>query len=167
MRPVWLRWQVETSRLQNLAMSFADKVSMIVDLNERALSFRTGGLRDEDDEEEGGGGRRGGRGRGRDGEDGGFGGGRGRGRGRGGSNMLRGLGVSQGGRRSDTNRPFRSHRDRLLGNRFEERDFADRGQGKFASTRRRGREEQLTTLGRVGERGGSGRDRRGGNRDDR
>lgn len=167
--------KVETSRLQNMAMQFADKVSMIVDLNERALSFRTGGLRDEDDEEEGGG-RRGGRGRG--GEDGGFGGGggRGRGRGRGGGNMLRGLGVSQGGRRNETNRPFRSHRERLLGNRFEERDFADRGQGKFASSTRgrggrggRGRENQLTELGRpMGGDGGRDRDRRaGGRRDDR
>eukprot|EP00193_Tetraselmis_chui_P013756 CAMPEP_0177770216 /NCGR_PEP_ID=MMETSP0491_2-20121128/10794_1 /TAXON_ID=63592 /ORGANISM="Tetraselmis chuii, Strain PLY429" /LENGTH=962 /DNA_ID=CAMNT_0019287391 /DNA_START=118 /DNA_END=3006 /DNA_ORIENTATION=+ len=158
--------KVETSRLQNLAMSFADKVSMIVDLNERALSFRTGGLRDEDDEEEGGGGgggrRGGGRGRG-DGE--GFGG-------RGG-NMLRGLGVSQGGRRSDSNRPFRSHRDRLLGNKFEEGDFASRGQGKYASSRnKQRREEQLTTLGRPmggerGERGGHRRERGGDRREDR
>jgi hypothetical protein len=42
-------------------MQFADKANIMVDLNERALAFRTGGLRDDDDEGQGRGGRRGGR----------------------------------------------------------------------------------------------------------
>jgi len=157
--------KVEASRLQQLAMSYADKASMIVDLNERALSFRTGGLRENDEDE--GDGRRGGgggrRGRREEGEEGGggFGGGRGRGRGRG-TGQLRGLGVH-------TDRPRRQHdrgdgdrgdrggrggrggfrqRDRFF-NRFEERDFADRGQGRFASSRNRRNEDNLTPLGRV------------------
>ncbi|KAK9868237.1 hypothetical protein WJX84_002782 [Apatococcus fuscideae] len=50
------------SRLQSLATDFADKASMLVDLNERALALRTGGLQAAEDEgqEGGGGGRRGG-----------------------------------------------------------------------------------------------------------
>uniref|UniRef100_A0A061RZ06 Eukaryotic initiation factor n=1 Tax=Tetraselmis sp. GSL018 TaxID=582737 RepID=A0A061RZ06_9CHLO len=139
--------KVEASRLQTLAMAFADKASMIVDLNERALSFRTGGLRDNEDEEEGAG--RGGRGQRRRGgmdEDGG---GRSRGGRRMGTGMLRGLGLQPGGRRQD-NRGFRRPRDRIF-NRFEERDFADRGQGKFASSRNRRREDTLTPLGRPGD----------------
>ena len=53
------------TRLQALATEFADKASMLVDLNERALALRTGGLSATDDEGgeggQGGGGRRGGR----------------------------------------------------------------------------------------------------------
>lgn len=37
----------------------ADKAAIIVDLNERALAYRTGGLRDTDDDGAGGGRRRG------------------------------------------------------------------------------------------------------------
>ena len=53
----------EPSRLQSLAMQFADKAATIVDLNERALTLRTGGLRDGEDDmgrgyQEGGGSRR-------------------------------------------------------------------------------------------------------------
>ncbi|DBA87382.1 hypothetical protein WJX77_002170 [Trebouxia sp. C0004] len=59
----------EPSRLQSLAMQFADKAATMVDLNERALTLRTGGMRESEDDmgrgyQEGGGGRRGGRGRG-------------------------------------------------------------------------------------------------------
>ena len=51
------------SRLQSLAMQFADKAATMVDLNERALTLRTGGLRDSEDDmgrgyQEGGGSRR-------------------------------------------------------------------------------------------------------------
>ena len=53
----------EPSRLQSLAMQFADKAATMVDLNERALTLRTGGLRDSEDDmgrgyQEGGGSRR-------------------------------------------------------------------------------------------------------------
>ncbi len=53
----------EPSRLQSLAMQFADKAGTMVDLNERALTLRTGGMRDSEDDmgrgyQEGGGGRR-------------------------------------------------------------------------------------------------------------
>lgn len=144
--------KIEASRLQTLAMAFADKASMIVDLNERALSFRTGGLRDNEDEEGEGGRRRGRRG---EGEEGGFGAGGGRGRGRGrGSGQLRGLGVynDRPRRQGDTGGRggFRGRGDRFF-NRFEEREFHERGQGKFAGRNGRNRrnEENLTTLGRV------------------
>lgn len=40
----------EPSRLQSLAMQFADKAATMVDLNERALTLRTGGLRDSEDD---------------------------------------------------------------------------------------------------------------------
>jgi hypothetical protein len=77
-------------QVQQLATQFADKATQIVELNERAYAFRTGGLRDDDDGVGGGGGRgrgRGGGGRGGGGggeweDDGQGGGGRGRGRGR-------------------------------------------------------------------------------------
>ncbi|KAK9861015.1 hypothetical protein WJX84_011860, partial [Apatococcus fuscideae] len=77
------------TRLQALATEFADKASMLVDLNERALALRTGGLSAADDEggEGGQGGRRGDRnGRYGEGGQGGFGGNRRGGRG--------GLGIS-------------------------------------------------------------------------
>ncbi|KAL6745259.1 eukaryotic translation initiation factor 3c [Haematococcus lacustris] len=48
---------MDASRMQQLAVQFADKALVLVDLNERALAYRTGGLRDNDDE--GGRGRRG------------------------------------------------------------------------------------------------------------
>ena len=53
----------EPSRLQSLAMQFADKAATMVDLNERALTLRTGGMRESEDDmgrgyQEGGGGRR-------------------------------------------------------------------------------------------------------------
>eukprot|EP00951_Prasinocladus_malaysianus_P036880 scaffold391573_cov41-Prasinocladus_malaysianus.AAC.1 len=149
--------KVDATRLQTLAMSFADKASMIVDLNERALSFRTGGLRDNDDDEGGGGDRRRGKRGGGEGEE--FGGGRTRGRGRQ-SGMLRGLGVPTGGRRDTDNKRFQGRRDKFV-NRFEERDFADRGQGKFSSSRNRKPQDNLQTLGRPmqGRRGSSRNDR--------
>jgi translation initiation factor 3 subunit C len=40
----------EPSRLQSLAMEFADRAATMVDLNERALTLRTGGLRDTEDD---------------------------------------------------------------------------------------------------------------------
>ena len=40
---------LEATRLQQLALQFADKAAVVVDLNERALALRTGGLRDNDD----------------------------------------------------------------------------------------------------------------------
>jgi len=51
---------LEASKVQSLAAQFADKAQLMVELNERAYAFRTGGLRDDDDVG-GGGGRRGGR----------------------------------------------------------------------------------------------------------
>lgn len=57
---------LEASKVQSLASQFADKATILVELNERAYAFRTGGLRDDDDVG-GGGGRRGGR-RGQDGQ---------------------------------------------------------------------------------------------------
>ncbi|KAG1661195.1 hypothetical protein FOA52_006001 [Chlamydomonas sp. UWO 241] len=87
---------VDASRLQQLAMQFADKAMVMIDLNERALAYRTGGLRDNDDE----GGRPGGRRGGWNEEEGGGGrggrGGRGGDRGGGG-----GGGMSRGGRGGD------------------------------------------------------------------
>ncbi|MEW5305255.1 MAG: hypothetical protein WDW36_007810 [Sanguina aurantia] len=50
---------LEASKLQQLALQMADKAAIIVDLNERALAYRTGGLRDTDDDGAGGGRRRG------------------------------------------------------------------------------------------------------------
>ncbi|KAK9812688.1 hypothetical protein WJX72_002071 [[Myrmecia] bisecta] len=93
----------EPSRLQNLATDFADKASTLVDLNERALTLRTGGMHDTEDEGRGGyqdgqfgGGRRtGGRG-GRGGPMGGRGG-------RGG-----GMGGRMGGGRGDRNSRYSS-----------------------------------------------------------
>ena len=41
---------LDASRLQQLAVQFADKAMVMIDLNERALAYRTGGLRDNDDE---------------------------------------------------------------------------------------------------------------------
>lgn len=81
----------ESSRLQQSAAQLAEKATVLVDLNERALAMRSGVLHTEDEDE---GGRRGpsdgipGASRrtrlgGRGGSLGGFGGGRGRGRGRG------------------------------------------------------------------------------------
>lgn len=40
----------EVSRLQQLAQQFAEKASLLVEYNEKALAFRTGSLRDTDDE---------------------------------------------------------------------------------------------------------------------
>lgn len=51
---------LEASRLQQLAMQFADKAMVMIDLNERALAYRTGGLRDNDEEGGAGSRRRGG-----------------------------------------------------------------------------------------------------------
>jgi translation initiation factor 3 subunit C len=68
---------LEASKVQNLATQFADKATLLVELNERAYAFRTGGLRDDDDVGGGGGGgggRRGGRGGGGQWEDDGQGG---------------------------------------------------------------------------------------------
>jgi len=45
---------MDATRLQQLALQFADKANVMVDLNERALAYRTGGLRDNDDEGAGG-----------------------------------------------------------------------------------------------------------------
>jgi translation initiation factor 3 subunit C len=39
---------------QALAEQFADKASLLVELNERAYAFRTGGLREDDDAQGGG-----------------------------------------------------------------------------------------------------------------
>lgn len=60
---------VEANAVQSLALQFADKAQLLVELNERAYAYRTGGLRDDDDGGGGGGGggRRGGR-RGGDGQ---------------------------------------------------------------------------------------------------
>ncbi len=76
---------MDVSQMQQLAVQFADKAAVMVDLNERALAYRTGGLRDNDDDAPGGGrrerqggrqwenedmpGSRGGRGGGRGGRD--------------------------------------------------------------------------------------------------
>uniref|UniRef100_A0A7S3VP13 Eukaryotic translation initiation factor 3 subunit C n=1 Tax=Dunaliella tertiolecta TaxID=3047 RepID=A0A7S3VP13_DUNTE len=85
---------MDASRMQQLAMQFTDKAMVMVDLNERALAYRTGGLRDNDDE--GAGGRR--RGQQWEGEDGQgmMGGGRGGGRGRGQLGMVRAGGMLGG-----------------------------------------------------------------------
>eukprot|EP00879_Flechtneria_rotunda_P010363 GHRR01010837.1.p1 GENE.GHRR01010837.1~~GHRR01010837.1.p1 ORF type:complete len:641 (+),score=259.16 GHRR01010837.1:1573-3495(+) len=40
---------LEASKVQTLAAQFADKAQVMVELNERAYAFRTGGLRDDDD----------------------------------------------------------------------------------------------------------------------
>ena len=42
---------VETSRLQKLALQCVDKISTLVDNNEKALGLRTGSLRDRDDDD--------------------------------------------------------------------------------------------------------------------
>jgi translation initiation factor 3 subunit C len=73
----------EPTRLQTLAASFAEKASVLVDLNERALALRTGVLHADDEDGEGGGGGGGGGNR-RDGNSGGQGGRRTRLGGRGG-----------------------------------------------------------------------------------
>lgn len=75
----------EASRLQQLALQFADKAAVLVDLNERAWAYRTGGLRDVEDGDGGHGGGR--RGRGQWEEDGGS------GRSRGGKSWVPGFGV--------------------------------------------------------------------------
>lgn len=49
---------MDATRMQQLAVQFADKAAVMVDLNERALAYRTGGLRDNDEEGAPGGGRR-------------------------------------------------------------------------------------------------------------
>jgi translation initiation factor 3 subunit C len=119
---------VEPTRLQSLAMTFAEKCTVLLDANERALELHVGAggaqLFDYEEESrgggEGGGGRRGGRGGGRGGRggggrggdwegDGGEGGGRGRGRGRGG-------GRGGGGRGGDRN--------------FNDNDGGGRGRGR-------------------------------------
>ena len=53
---------LDASRLQQLALQLADKSMVMIDLNERALASRTGGLRDNDDEGGGAGGKEGGTG---------------------------------------------------------------------------------------------------------
>ena len=80
---------VAAARLQAAGASLAQRAAFLLDLNERALTLRTGGLRDEEGAEDGrrrgrGGGRGGGGGGGEDGDDEGGErrGGRGRGRGR-------------------------------------------------------------------------------------
>ena len=45
------------SQVQAAAASLADRAAVLLDVNERALALRTGGLRDLDDEREGRGGR--------------------------------------------------------------------------------------------------------------
>lgn len=108
---------LEESRLQKLAGQLSEKAHQLLDLNERALSFYTGSLREGDDDGGGhhhhhdGGGRGGGRGRGRRGDwDEGGGlfarrkGGRGMGGGRGGYGDRRNRrdgGGGGGGRRRD------------------------------------------------------------------
>jgi translation initiation factor 3 subunit C len=51
---------LDASRLQQLTLQFADKAMVMIDLNERALAYRTGVLRDNDDEGGAGSRRRGG-----------------------------------------------------------------------------------------------------------
>ncbi|KAF5842012.1 eukaryotic translation initiation factor 3 subunit 8 N-terminus-domain-containing protein [Dunaliella salina] len=85
---------MDASRMQQLAMQFTDKAMVMVDLNERALAYRTGGLRDNDDEVAGGR-RRGQQWEGEDGQ-GMIGGGRGGGRGRGQLGMVRAGGMLGG-----------------------------------------------------------------------
>jgi len=89
---------LEATKVQNLAAQFADKATLLVELNERAYAFRTGGLRDDDDVGGGGGGRRGGRGRDGQWEDDGMGGQRRRGGPK--LGVARGMlgGLDQGGR---------------------------------------------------------------------
>jgi hypothetical protein len=40
--------------VQQLALTFADKAAVLVELNESAYAYRTGGLRDDDEEVSGG-----------------------------------------------------------------------------------------------------------------
>lgn len=86
---------IDASRLQQLALQFADKAMAVVDLNERALAYRTGGLRDND--EDGAGPRRG---RGQNWEEEGH---QGRGGARGGARlgMVRNIGALRGGDRGE------------------------------------------------------------------
>ncbi|KAK9794329.1 hypothetical protein WJX73_000840 [Symbiochloris irregularis] len=134
------------SRLQAAAGALADKATALVDLNERALSLRTGGVRDMDDDREGGRGgfgedrgfsRRGGRG-GRSGllpGPGDYGRGLGRGGGRGNRGGLRSGGLGGGMGRFGGGIGF--NEGRFPSDRFSRRQQAPTY-------------DHMTSLGRVG-----------------
>ena len=154
----------EPAPLQALAQQLADKAALMVELNERAYAFRTGGLRDDDEGGGGGGGgRRGRRGEGGDDEDGGGGGRRGgRGRGRGGLHVLRGA-LGGGGDRGDRPRRndggYRGSGDRLYRDDGR-REGYNRGERRGGYRGGRGRgdggEGSMTALGSIGRGGGGG-----------
>jgi len=148
---------LDASRLQQLAVQFADKALVMIDLNERALAYRTGGLRDNDDDGGPGSRRRGG---------GGGGGGwneeeGGGGRNRGGAKlgMVRNTamqGRGGGGRGDDGQRGPRGMGRREggrgdRGDRAERSGFRERGGGNYDRGDRGG--------GRGGFRGGANQDR--------
>lgn len=114
----------EPNDLERLALSFANKAAALVELNERALALRTGGLHA--DEEEGRGGYDG-QAQSR--------GGRGRGRGRG---PHPGMGL--GGRGG-----MRGRRDR---EGYQQYGY-DRGGGKFGGRKESSGRDQMQTLGRA------------------
>jgi translation initiation factor 3 subunit C len=41
---------LDANKVQQLALTFADKAQVLVELNESAYAYRTGGLRDDDEE---------------------------------------------------------------------------------------------------------------------
>ena len=148
---------VEPTRLQTLAMTFAEKCAVLLDANERALDLHvgTGGAQLFDYEEEsaaaaGGSNRRGSRsgrgGRGGDWDEDGGRGGRGRGRGRGG----RGRGDGEGGRggRKRYQESYSNFSTRRGAG--GDGDFSTRGGGKFKKQEKAeesDRTERMVSLG--------------------
>ncbi len=119
----------EPNDLERLALSFANKAAALVELNERALALRTGGLHADEDEGRGG----------YDGQAAQSRGGRGRGRGRG---PHPGMGL--GGRGG-----MRGRRDREGYGQYGG-GYNDRGGGKFGGGRKdSSARDQMQTLGRA------------------
>jgi translation initiation factor 3 subunit C len=148
---------LEATKVQSLSLQFADKAQILVELNERAYAFRTGGLRDDDD---GGGGGQGG-GRRRRGQDGYWEDDGGGGRGRRGPKL--GM-VRMAGDKGD-HQPGRGGRrgDRLGRDNFGRQQFADRSTNLLPGRRPtyRQQQQQNTNMQALGSiRGGFSRDNR-------
>eukprot|EP00775_Hariotina_reticulata_P009995 gene9995-10150_t len=159
---------LEASKVQSLASQFADKAQLMVELNERAYAFRTGGLRDDDDVG-GGGGRRGGR-RGEGGqweEDGGQGRRGGRGPKLGAVRGMLGGGQDQGmggqGRRGEGRGGMGRDRSGFRGTGFSSGSMSGGLPDRFqrGRTYRQQNNPNMQALGSFGRSGGTGYSRPG------